>query len=60
MPNPPTSLTAFTRRAPAMAAIGADRIGCLIPSSEVSLVSIAIFLPKPQFATIGRHTSGEK
>jgi hypothetical protein len=42
MPKPPASLTAATRRLPEITSIGASRIGCLIPSSVVNTVAIAM------------------
>jgi hypothetical protein len=45
MPKPPASLTAATRRAPAIGAIGADRIGRVIPSLVVKVVSIGMSAP---------------
>src|SRR5882757_4953372 len=42
MPNPPASLTARTSRLPEIVSIGANRIGCRIPSRAVNSVLIAM------------------
>src|SRR5579859_149914 len=47
MPKPPASLTAATRRAPAIPAIGAERIGCRLPSRAVNVVLIAMSVSSP-------------
>ena len=44
MPKPPASLTAFTSRLPEIVSIGANRIGCRIPSRAVNSVLIAMRL----------------
>src|SRR5689334_10404513 len=62
MPKPPASPTAATSRAPAIVAIGAERIGWVMPSRDVSGVVMGILVLRfrsshhvaaPSFANFG-------
>src|SRR6185436_11945931 len=58
MPRPPAWVTAAANRPPAAEPIGASRMGCWIPSSRVSAVSIVAMRLLPRSVVVELEARG--